>query len=460
MTMRHEASPHPLTHGHQQSGSGNTASGTAALMPDWPARAVRGMHDLLPGAASRRRTLEQRIITVLDRYGYREIRFPVVEHSAVFSGMGESSDVVQKQMYAFADRGGTQLSLRPEGTAGCVRAGIEHGLFRSSEPQRLWYLGPMFRHERPQQGRLRQFDQIGVETYGLAGPDIDAELLLIGNRIWEQLELPPLELELNTLGTPEDRARYRQQLQSYFLASADQLCKLDRERLQRNPLRLLDSKDATTVALCQDAPDIVDSLCTESREHFAALCALLQQCGVVFRVNRRLVRGLDYYTATVFEWLLPGQGAQNAICAGGRYDLLVEGMGGPQVPAIGFALGLERIAGLRTETTPAEHPHAYLVIAGDPAPGMALAETVRSHLPWLRLLVHCGGGNLKRQLRRADRSGADYALILGATEYADATIALKSLRTDQPQQHLPWQELATHLARLYGRALADSPADD
>ena len=263
-----------------------------------------------------------------------------------------------------------------------------------------------------------------------------------------------------TLGTPEDRARYRQQLQSYFSAYTDQLCELDQERLQRNPLRLLDSKDPTTVALCQDAPDIVDSLCTESREHFDALGALLQQCGVAFRVNRRLVRGLDYYTATVFEWLLPGQGAQNAICAGGRYDLLVAGMGGPQVPAIGFALGLERIAGLCEQTTPTERSHAYLVIEGDPGPGMALAETVRHRLPWLRLLVHCGGGNLKRQLRRADRSGADYALILGAPECADATIILKSLRTDAPQQLLPGQGLATHLARLYGHALADDPADD
>ena len=416
-------------------------------------KAVRGMHDLLPGAAADRRLLEERIVAVLERYGYREIRFPVVECSEVFAGMGAASDVVQKQMYAFEDRGGTRLSLRPEGTAGCVRAGIEHGLYRGSGVQRLWYLGPMFRHERPQQGRLRQFDQIGVEVYGLAGPDVDAEILLLGTRIWNELGIGAPILELNTLGTLADRQRYSEVLTAYFTERADQLPALDRERLARNPLRLLDSKDPITMELCRDAPAVTASLGAAAREHFDALCTLLQHCKVAFNRNTRLVRGLDYYTGTVFEWRLPELGAQDAICAGGRYDRLVEGMGGPAVAAIGFAIGIDRLAGLlQRQEAPPDRPHAYLVACGDgtvPA-GLALAEELRTRLPWLRLLAHCGGGRLKRQLRAADRSGADYVLILGEQELAQNTIGVKALRAALPQETLPQAELPARLERLIG----------
>lgn len=414
-------------------------------------KAVRGMHDLLPGPAAHRRLLEERIVSVLEQYGYREIRFPMVERSEVFAGMGMTSDVVHKQMYAFEDRGGTRLSLRPEGTAGCVRAGIEHGLYQGGEVQRLWYLGAMFRHERPQQGRLRQFDQIGIEAYGSAAPGMDAEILLLGSRVWRELGIPAPTLDLNTLGTPADRQRYGAALAAYFREHAERLPELDRERLDRNPLRLLDSKEPVTVELCRAAPAVTSSLSAQARAHFDTLCELLRHSGVAFNVNPRLVRGLDYYTGTVFEWSLPGLGAQNAICAGGRYDQLVESMGGPAVPAIGFAIGIDRLTGLLEERqAPPDHPHVYLVACGDgtESAGLVLAEELRARLERLRLVAHCGGGKLKRQLRAADRSGAEYALILGERELAEDTIGLKHLRQDLPQETLPQAELPARLEQL------------
>lgn len=414
-------------------------------------KAVRGMHDLLPGTAANRRLLEERIVSVLERYGYREIRFPMIERSEVFAGMGITSDVVQKQMYAFEDHGGTRLSLRPEGTAGCVRASIEHGLYQGGEVQRLWYLGPMFRHERPQQGRLRQFDQIGIEAYGSAVPAMDAEILLLGSRIWKELGIQAPTLELNTLGTPMDRQRYGAALAAYFGEHVERLPELDRERLDRNPLRLLDSKEPVTVELRRAAPAVTSSLGTQARAHFDMLCDLLQHSGVAFNVNPHLVRGLDYYTGTVFEWCLPGLGAQNAICAGGRYDQLVENMGGPAVPAIGFAIGIDRLTGLlKEQESPPARPHVYLVACGVgiESASLALAETLRSHLLQLRLVVHCGGGKLKRQLRAADRSGAEYALILGEQELAEHTIGLKHLRQDLPQETLLQKKLPERLEQL------------
>lgn len=416
-------------------------------------QAIRGMNDLLPPQTAHWAYVEERVRTLLTACGYAEIRLPLVEFTELFTrSIGAVTDIVEKEMYIFADRNGDSLSLRPEGTAGCVRAAIEHGLLHN-QTQRLWYQGAMFRHERPQKGRYRQFHQIGVETYGFSGPDIDAELILLSARLWRMLGLSGLTLQINSLGTHAARVAYRSELVRYFTTHSHALDEDSRRRLHTNPLRILDSKNPVLQALIEDAPRLADHLDEESRTHFAGLCATLDRTGVAYQINPRLVRGLDYYDRTVFEWVTDRLGAQGTVCAGGRYDTLVEQIGGRPTPAIGFALGMERLVALLMDAgvaMPEQHPHAYLVLAGEAAEkqGWLLAETLRDALPMLRLVVHCGGGGLKNQLKRADKSGARYALILGDAEAQQAGISVKDLRTEQASQMLmPQHALADFIAK-------------
>lgn len=416
-------------------------------------QAIRGMNDLLPTQAPRWQTIETTLRTILESYGYQEIRMPIVEKTELFCrSIGEVTDIVEKEMYTFADRNGDSLSLRPEGTACCVRAGIEHGLFYN-QIQRLWYMGPMFRHERPQKGRLRQFHQIGAEVYGLAGADIDAELILMLARFWKLLGLQDISLQINSLGSANARAMYREHLVAYFSAQPRVLDEDSKRRLQTNPLRILDSKNPDLQSLIQGAPQLLDHLDAESQAHFAELRAILDAAGVSYTVNPRLVRGLDYYNRTVFEWVTQSLGAQGTVCAGGRYDSLVEQIGGQSTPAIGFALGLERlVALLEQQATPVRDtaPHAYFILAGNEAlvrQGLLFAEQLRDALPQLRILTHCGGGSFKNQFKRADKSGARFALILGEEEWANQQITLKSLRQTEAQQTFSLAGLIEYLAQ-------------
>ncbi len=419
-------------------------------------KAIRGMNDILPIDSARWRQLEQHIATVLDAYGYREIRLPLVELSAVFTrSIGDATDIVQKEMYSFDDRNGDNLTLRPEGTAGCVRAVLQHGLLQQV-PQRLWYGGPMFRHERPQRGRQRQFHQIGVEVFGAEGPDIDAELILLTARLWRALGLGNLRLEINSLGTPAARSAYREVLTAYLRAHVDALDDDSRERLERNPLRVLDSKNPEMASLIEAAPELTAYLDDESRTHFDELCAILDDNGVAFVVNPRLVRGLDYYSRTVFEWITTELGAQGTVCAGGRYDGLVELMGGKAVPAVGFALGMERVLELRQqagESAPAEMPTVYVVATGPACDrhALRLAERVREGRPDLTVVAHVGGGSMKSRMKKADRSGAQVALILGEDEHAAGTVALKPLRTTADQTMCAQDGVASALERYLPR---------
>lgn len=415
-------------------------------------QSIRGMHDILPDSSPAWQYLESSVRDILGRYGYSEIRMPIVEPTQLFSrAVGEVTDIVEKEMYTFDDRNGDSLSLRPEGTAGCVRAGIEHGLLHNQQ-QRLWYTGPMFRHERPQKGRYRQFHQVGVETFGMAGPDIDAELIAISARLWETLGLKGIRLELNSLGTPEARQAYRQILIDYFSAHADQLDDDAQRRLHSNPLRILDSKNPAMRALIDAAPNLQDHLDEESQAHFATLKALLDDMGISYTVNPRLVRGLDYYSRTVFEWITDELGAQGTVCAGGRYDGLVKQLGGRETTACGFAMGLERLLVLMEDqhvALPDRTPDVYLIMAGEAAmqKGFALAEELRSALPDVRLIVNGGGGSFKAQMKRADKSQARYALILGEDELAKGEIALKPLRdSSAEQQNLTIADLGKTLA--------------
>ncbi len=395
-----------------------------------PLRAIRGMHDLLPEQSGRWQQLEDRARAVLESYGYQEIRTPLVEQSELFKrSIGEVTDIVEKEMYSFEDRGGDLLSLRPEGTASCVRAAIENGLL--DQPRRLWYRGPMFRRERPQRGRYRQFHQIGVEVFGLAGPDIDLEVILLTRRLWERLGLRDLRLEINSLGDSAERAQYRERLVDYLRAHQDRLDADSLRRLETNPLRVLDSKNPDLADLIAAAPSLTDALGEASRAHFEALCAGLDQLGIAYEINPRLVRGLDYYNRTVFEWITDALGAQGTVCAGGRYDGLVEQLGGRATPAVGFALGIERLIELSTQEPPAS-TDVYLIAVGEQASAaaMPIAERVRDALPGLRLICHCGGGSFKSQFKRADRSGARVALILGDDELAEQRIGIKPLRTE------------------------------
>jgi histidyl-tRNA synthetase len=401
-------------------------------------QAIRGMHDVLPECSPLWQFLERHVAAVLAAYGYREIRMPILEMTELFRrSIGEVTDIVEKEMYTFDDRNGDSLTLRPEGTAGCVRAAMEHGLLHN-QVQRLWYQGPMFRHERPQKGRYRQFHQIGVETFGMPGPDIDAELILMTARIWQAMGLPDLELRLNSLGTPHERAAYRDELVAYLEAHHDQLDEDSRRRLRSNPLRILDSKNPQMRDLLQAAPSLMSRLGEGSKGHLDRVRAILDKAGVVYVMNPRLVRGLDYYSLTVFEWVSDRLGAQATVCAGGRYDGLVEQLGGRPTPAVGFAMGLERLVALLEESRPeagAAAVDVYLVLLGDAAAqeGLILAEELRTARPDLRILSNCGGGGTKAQFKRADRSGARYALVMGDNELANGTVALKALRSDEPQ---------------------------
>ncbi len=410
------------------------------------------MHDVLPEQMSSWRRLESVCRRVLDAYGYREIRLPVLEHAELFErSIGDTSDIVTKEMYTFADRNDERLTLRPEGTAGCVRAVLEHGLLNEGA-QRLWYLGPMFRYEKPQKGRFRQFHQIGAEAFGFPGPDVDAELILMSARLWRELGLGGLSLEINNLGQADARQRYRAVLLDYFSSHLDQLDADSRERLQKNPLRILDSKNPDLQALILGAPTLEQFLDAASARDFALLREILDTSSVEYRVNPRLVRGLDYYNGTVFEWLTDRLGAQSAVCAGGRYDELIAASGGKPAPAVGFAMGLERLielAGQSTQRPEPEAPHAYLIAVAPEAQAriMQVSEQLRDRVPGLRLVLNCGGGSFKSQFKKADRSGAAFALVLGETELQNGTVGFKPLRTAGEQQDLPLEQVAAELAR-------------
>ncbi|WP_444906247.1 histidine--tRNA ligase [Microbulbifer sp. SSSA008] len=414
-------------------------------------RAIRGMNDLLPEQSPVWQYVEATLSELTSRYGYTEIRTPYLESTQLFCrAVGEATDIVEKEMYTFDDKSGDSVTLRPEGTAGTVRAAIQSNLL--NQPQRLWYFGPMFRYERPQKGRLRQFHQFGVEVFGIEGPDIDAEILIMTARLWRQLGISEhVTLQLNSLGNAESRAAYRDALVTYLSERRDQLDEDSQRRLERNPLRILDSKNAQTQELLADAPCLLDFLDEESAAHFSQLKALLDGAGVKYEINPKLVRGLDYYGKTVFEWVTDSLGAQGTVCAGGRYDGLVEQMGGKATPGVGFGLGVERLV-LMLETLEvlpeslSQQVDAYLVAVGDvQSAAMTAAEQLRDELPWLRLQLHCGGGSFKSQMKKADKSGADYALIIGEDEAANGQITVKYLRADQPQQTLAPKELAALL---------------
>jgi histidyl-tRNA synthetase len=434
--------------GSRGSRSANRIKG---LMSVTELRAVRGMNDIVPPDSARWRMLESTIVDVLNRYGYREVRLPIVESTQVFArSIGDTTDIVQKEMYTFADRNGDSLTLRPEGTAGCVRAVLENGLLQQSV-QRLYYVGPMFRHERPQKGRYRQFHQVGVEAFGMAGPDIDAELILITARLWRTLGLQHLRLELNTLGSAAEREAYRTLLLEYFSAHSSELDADSQQRLTRNPLRILDSKNPDMKAVIAGAPRFGSCLGEESTAEFASVCAVLDTAGVPYTVNPHLVRGLDYYSKTVFEWITDELGAQGTVCAGGRYDGLVEQMGGRPTPAIGFALGLERLLGLLPNSPSAADADLY-VIGAEPAqraPALALAEALRDALPTVKVLCHCGPESLKSQMKRADRSGAQWTVILGADELATGDVTLKPLRGQGDQRRISQGDLMTEVRGLF-----------
>ncbi len=415
-------------------------------------QAIRGMNDILPNETPEWRHLEEVVRQLLDAYGYHEIRMPIVEKTDLFKrSIGEVTDIVEKEMYTFEDRNGDMLTLRPEGTAGCVRAGIENGLLHN-QVQRLWYRGPMFRHERPQKGRYRQFHQIGVEVFGLEGPDIDAEHILMTARLWKMLGLEDsVHLQLNSLGSLESRNAYRDLLVDYLWEHVTELDEDSRRRLESNPLRVLDSKNPAMRDLILAAPKLTEHLDADSQAHFATLCSVLDAAGVKYAINPCLVRGLDYYGKTVFEWVTDKLGAQGTVCAGGRFDGLVEQLGGKPTPAVGFAMGVERLVSLlEAEQVPHEQyrPHAYLVLVGEVAQqkGLLLAEQLRDALPLLRLETHCGGGSFKSQFKKADKSGAPLALILGEDEVANGTLGIKFLREEAEQLLLEQAQAEAFLA--------------
>lgn len=414
------------------------------------------MNDVLPRQAAVWQFVEDSFRALMDGYGYAQVRLPLVEKTELFKrSIGEVTDIVEKEMYTFEDRNGDSLTLRPEGTAGCVRAGIQNGMLHN-QVQRLWYGGAMFRHERPQKGRYRQFHQLGVEVFGVPGPDIDAELIVISARLWKALGIDSaVRLQINSLGSQAARAAYREELVRFFSAREQALDEDSRRRLRTNPLRILDSKNPEMAELIAAAPVLLEHLDEESATHFRELCERLDALGVPYTVNPRLVRGLDYYGKTVFEWVTDRLGAQGTVCAGGRYDVLVEQLGGRATPAVGFALGLERLAelvGERADILEAASPHAYLVAVGEDAEraGAVLAESLRDGLAGLRLQVNSGGGSLKSQLKRADRSGARFALILGEDELRAGSIALKPLRAEEEQAVIRQADLAEYLAARIG----------
>ncbi len=418
-------------------------------------QAIRGMNDCLPNETNIWQMVESVLRRVASNYGFAEIRMPIVESTALFKrSIGEVTDIVEKEMYTFDDRNGDSLTLRPEGTASCVRAGNQHGLLYNQE-QRLWYMGPMFRHERPQKGRYRQFHQFGLEAFGIATPDIDAEVILLTSRLWRELGINEfVTLELNSLGSNEERANYRDALVAYLTERESLLDEDSKRRMHSNPLRVLDSKNPQVQEALADAPKLSDYFGEETQAHFANLCARLDAAGIKYILNERLVRGLDYYNRTVFEWVTDSLGAQGTVCAGGRYDGLVEQLGGKATPGFGFALGIERLVLMLTEldkvTNVRAQVDAYVVILGDDAQIAAnqLAEQWRDQVPNIRLQCHCGGGNMKKQLKRADKSGAQIALILGDNEIAEQKVMVKYLRGQQDQQNLAFEQIPSLLTTL------------
>ena len=418
-------------------------------------QAIRGMNDILPEQTPLWRYFEGTVANLLDGYGYRQIRMPIVEATELFKrSSGEVTDIVEKEMYTFDDRNGDSLTLRPEGTASCVRAVLEHGISGGGQVQKLWYIGPMFRHERPQKGRYRQFHQIGIEVFNLDGPDIDAELIIMTWRLWGLLGIRnAVTLELNSLGTSEARANYREALVEFLSARLDQLDEDSKRRLSSNPLRILDTKVPETQALLVDAPKLADHLDEASKVHFDGLKARLDAAGIPYVINPKLVRGLDYYSKTVFEWVTDKLGAQGTVCAGGRYDGLVEQMGGKPTAGVGFAMGIERLVLLleTLEQVPsdiARQVDVYFCAFGEAAElqALVLAEQLRDRLPGLRLQMNAGAGSFKSQFKKADKSGALFALILGEDELAQQVVGLKPLRDNGEQQHISWAALSEQLA--------------
>ena len=422
-------------------------------------RAIRGMNDILPDVSGTWHFLESVVRDIAQSYGYAEIRVPLLEHTELFRrSIGEVTDIVEKEMYTFLDRNGESLTLRPEATASIVRAGLTNGLLHNQR-QKLWTSGPMFRYEKPQKGRYRQFHQFDVEALGFAGPDVDAELILMGARIWQELGISRLALEINSLGVPQARRQYRDTLVEYFRSVKNQLDQDSIRRLEQNPLRILDSKNAEMQALIEAAPVMLDFLDTESAEHFARLKAILDAAGVQYTVNPRLVRGLDYYNRTVFEWATDALGAQGAVCSGGRYDRLVETLGGRPMPAVGWAMGIERFVALYESCggqAPRRDADVYLVAVGDDTleRAFAVAEELRNRIDGIRVELNLGAGSFKTQLKRADKSNAKYALVLGEQEMAEQRIGLKPLRRDEDQSSVALAELATVLAKKLGMVVA------
>ncbi|MCX7898045.1 MAG: histidine--tRNA ligase, partial [Rhodocyclaceae bacterium] len=413
-------------------------------------QAIRGMNDILPPESERWQAFEEIVRAWLAAYGYRAIRTPIVEPTPLFTrAIGAVTDIVEKEMYSFTDAlSGESLTLRPEGTAACVRAVLQHNLLYDG-PKRLWYMGPMFRHERPQKGRYRQFHQVGVEAFGFPGPDIDAEQIIMCARLWDDLGLSGLALEINSLGEPEERARHRADLVAYFERHFDELDEDGKRRLHTNPLRILDSKNPRLAPLIEGAPKLIDYLGSASLAHFEALQALLKGAGVAFRVNPRLVRGLDYYNRTVFEWVTDRLGAQSAVCAGGRYDGLIAQLGGKPAPACGFALGVERVLALLEEEgnlTPTAAVDVYVLHQGDAALAMAFSAAERLRDIGMNVLMHMGGGSFKSQMRRADASGASLAVIIGEDEAANEEVSVKPLRVAGEQRRVALAKLPDYVA--------------
>ncbi|MDT8868495.1 histidine--tRNA ligase [Vibrio fluvialis] len=416
-------------------------------------QAIRGMNDCLPTQSPLWQKVEGIVKNVISAYGYNEVRMPIVEETNLFSrAVGEETDVVSKEMYTFEDRNGDSLTLRPEGTAGCVRSCIQNSLINRDE-QRLWYMGPMFRHERPQKGRYRQFHQCGVEVFGLNGPDVDAELIMMTARLWRELGIDKhVRLELNSIGSQDDRADYRTALVAFLEQHIDVLDEDCKRRMHTNPLRVLDTKNPDIQAILGDAPRLSEYLGEESKAHFAGLCELLDAAGIEYTVNERLVRGLDYYNRTVFEWVTESLGSQGTVCGGGRYDGLVEQLGGKATPAVGFAMGLERLVLMMEtlgNTDVRRNVDVYMVTAGEGTltAGMKLVEELREQVPGLRVMTHFGGGNFKKQFKRADKVGAAVALVLGENEVAEKTVVLKDLVGGE-QETISQTEIAGKLAHL------------
>ena len=413
------------------------------------------MNDCLPEVSGIWQQVESTLRQVVASYGYQEIRTPIVESTDLFKrSIGEVTDIVEKEMYTFEDRNGDSLTLRPEGTASCVRAGNEHGLLYNQQ-QRLWYMGPMFRHERPQKGRYRQFHQFGVEAYGLDGPDIEVEVILLSARLWKAFGISNhVKLQVNSLGSNEARQAYREALLAFLTARADQLDEDSRRRMTSNPLRVLDSKNPDVQKALEGAPSLLDHLDDASAEHFSLLCERLTQAGIEYEINPRLVRGLDYYNRTVFEWVTDSLGSQGTVCAGGRYDGLVEQLGGKATPAVGFAMGMDRLVLLLTtldaqQQTPAS-ADIYVTALGDEAAAYAMkvSEQLRDAIPDCRVTTHCGGGNMKKQLKRADKTGAQLALILGSDEALNSQVTIKPLRSQQEQVTIALDDLPGTLTTM------------